>query len=390
MTKEILGMMAALSSAEDADVSACLREIDSHISACDFDWARSLGAALADQISKGEDTHGRCETALDRILHVLATHAGMESLRALLRLPVSPHLDDSVRTVAERRLASIVARYHTIEDIVQTVFSQDSQSVHSTEFSACLLHELVLVADGVEEHPELRSFAEELVTGEHPLARLPLRLLPEEHWLRRPQDAADGWSWMVPPTPAITFGTPEVLYANSMRQRTAGVELTEVSSAESVSVMGAAVQHWCDDSNGKMTAHEYWSPDALTEKDLPAAFNLLPLAPWPADQVRAKLYPSTPDSVLQVLLTAAVRAPAYGPGLYGAYGRLAAWCSIGGLAGAPPDSPIVHTAELVRKVVWFRLSTTSAWFYQVAWDLAITALRPNGQEIAVIAATDTD
>ncbi|MFJ3235955.1 DUF6183 family protein, partial [Streptomyces sp. NPDC086787] len=30
------------------------------------------------------------------------------------------------------------------------------------------------------------------------------------------------------------------------------------------------------------------------------------------------------------------------------------------------------------------------WFHQVAWDLAVAALRPDGQEIAVLAATDID
>ncbi|SCE01344.1 hypothetical protein GA0115240_135255 [Streptomyces sp. DvalAA-14] len=38
---------------------------------------------------------------------------------------------------------------------------------------------------------------------------------------------------------------------------------------------------------------------------------------------------------------------------------------------------------------WFRVHTTSAWFYGIYWDLAVAALRPGGQEIAVLAATDT-
>jgi hypothetical protein len=104
----------------------------------------------------------------------------------------------------------------------------------------------------------------------------------------------------------------------------------------------------------------------------------------------ARLYPSAPDSVLRVLLTAAVRGPAYGSGLYGAYGRLATWRSLGGLTGAPADAPIAHVAELVRRVRWFRVDTASVRFYEVAWDLAIVALRSGGQEIAMLAATDTD
>jgi hypothetical protein len=50
----------------------------------------------------------------------------------------------------------------------------------------------------------------------------------------------------------------------------------------------------------------------------------------------------------------------------------------------------MRTAELVRQTRWFRANTASMWFYEVAWDLAIAALRPGSQEIAVLAATDTD
>ena len=194
----------------------------------------------------------------------------------------------------------------------------------------------------------------------------------------------------MPPTPLVSFDAPELHTTPSMHQRVAGIEMTEVSVPTSAVVMGAAVKHWCTQSNGKIAAQEFWSPDSVTEEDFPAAFKLLSLIPWPADQAPARLYPSTPDSVLRVLLTAAVRGPAYGSGLYGAYGRLAAWRSLGGLTGAPADTPIAHTAELVRQTRWFRVNTASVWFYEVAWDLAIAALRSGGQEIAVLAATDTD
>ncbi|MFJ1973886.1 DUF6183 family protein [Streptomyces sp. NPDC087903] len=63
---------------------------------------------------------------------------------------------------------------------------------------------------------------------------------------------------------------------------------------------------------------------------------------------------------------------------------------VGGLTGAPANAPIAHTAELVRQTRWFRVDTASAWFYEVAWDLAIAALRPGGQDVAPLAATDTD
>ncbi|MEU5076062.1 DUF6183 family protein [Streptomyces asoensis] len=390
MGKEIPRAVAALDGANNADVVGLRAEIDLRISAREFDWVGELGAELAAQAASGRVSQEYCKVLLDYVLHALASHPGKESLRTLLRVPASPHMEGPERTVAERRLALFVARHQRIEDIAQLVFNRESESVHSLEFSACLLHELVLVSAEVEKYPTLRSFGEMLVTVGHPLAVLPLRLLPEEHVLRRPRGAPDDWTWTEPPTPLVSFDAPEVQTTPSMRQRTAGIEMIEVSVPASADAMGAAVHHWCTQSNGKITAQEFWSPDPVTEEDFPAAFKLLPLIPWPADQAPARLYPSTPESVLRILLTAAVRGPAYGCGLYGAHGRLAAWRSLGGLTGAAADASIARTAELVRQTHWFRVDTASVWFYEVAWDLAIAALRAGGQEIAVLAATDTD
>lgn len=390
MSKDITRAVATLCNADDVDVLAFRTEIDLRVSACEFDWVGDIGAELAAHAAAGQDPQGHCGAILDYVLHALAAHPGIGSLRALLRVPASLRLDGAERTAAERRLAFSVARNHRIEDIARSVFNPECLSVHTPEFSVCLLHELVLVSDEVERFPALRSFAEMLVDVGHPLAALPLSLLPEEHGLRPPRGAADDWTWTVPPTPLVAFDVPEVHTTPSMQQRVAGIEMTEISLQCSADVMGAAVRHWRTQSNGKITAQEFWAPDPVAEEDFPAAFELLPLVPWSADQAPARLYPSSPDSVLRVLLTAAVRGPAYGYGLYGAYGRLAAWRSLGGLAGAPADAPIAYTAEMVRQANWFRVDTASEWFYNVAWDLAVAALRSGGQEIAVLAATDTD
>ncbi|WP_066953547.1 DUF6183 family protein [Streptomyces lushanensis] len=390
MSKDIPRTVAALCKANDADLFALCAEIDLRVSACEFGWVGDLGVELVTQAAAGKDPQGHCGVVLDHVLHALAAHPGQESLRTLLRVPASAHMDGPERTVAERRLALFVAHGHRIEGIARSVFSRECESVHSHEFSACLLHELVLVSAEVEEYPTLRSFSETLVAGGHPLAALPLSLLPEERGLRRPPGAADDWTWTVPPTPLESFDAPELYTTPSTHQRVAGIEMAEVGVPASAEVMGTAVQHWCTQSNGKIAAQEFWSPDPVTEEDFPAAFKLLPLIPWPADQAPARLYPSTPESVLRVLLTAAVRGPAYGSGLYGAYGRLATWRSLGGLTGARANAPIAHTAELMRQTHWFRVDTAATWFYEVAWDLAIAALRSGGQEIAVLAATDTD
>ncbi|GAB2714925.1 DUF6183 family protein [Kitasatospora kifunensis] len=390
MDKDITRTVKALCETDDSTVSLVRSEVESRLSSGEFDWAGDLGLELAARIAAGEDQHGRCADVLYRTLHALAAHPEPESLRALLRVLASPHRGGLERAVSPRSLAAVAAGGRRIESIVSVVFDRESESAYVHEFSACLLHELVLVADGVDEHPALRSFADTLLAEGHPLAALPLRLLPEEHGLRRPPGAADDWTWTVPRLRADSLGLRALETTPSMHQRVDGIDATEIGLPASAEAIGAAAGHWLGQSNGKLAAQEFWLLDPVAEEDFPAVFGRLPLAPWPADQAPAKLYPSTPDLVFRLLLTTAVRAPAYGPGRHGAYGRLAAWQSLGGLTGSPAAAPPAQIAELVRRTSWFRVDTTSAWFYGIYWDLAVAALRPGGQEIAVLAATDTD
>ncbi|MFD7788528.1 DUF6183 family protein [Streptomyces nojiriensis] len=390
MSKDIDHRVAALVEADEVDFLALRREIEAQVSCGDYTWAGDFAVAAAARAAAGKDSRGRCELALLYVLQALAAHPGPESLRTLLRVPASPSAEDAGRTRAEHRLASLVARGHHIEDIARSVFTPPAASVHSPEFKASLLHELVLVSDRVGEHPALRAYAASLEAEGHPLAALPLHLLPEEDGLRRPAGAADDWSWQIPSSPSEGIGTPELSATPAMRLRAVGADLTETGGPELAATMGAAVQHWRAESNGEIAAQEFWSLDPVPADDFPAILELLPLAPWPADDTPPRLHPSTPQEMLAVLLTAAVRAPAYGLGLGVAYGRLAAWQSLAGLTGAPTGATVRETADLVRRTTWFRLGTTSRWFHQVAWDLALAALRPGGQEIAVLAATDTD
>lgn len=175
-----------------------------------------------------------------------------------------------------------------------------------------------------------------------------------------------------------------------MRRRGAAVDPVDITVPEVAEAMSAAVRHWLAESNGVAAAQEFWSASAVSPDDFAAVFERLPLAAWPTGEARARLHPASSDRVLRVLLTTAVRSPAYGTGMFGAYGRLAVWRSLGGLVGAAPDAPVDDTALLVEQAHCFIADPSSAWFHQVAWDLAVAALRPGGQEIAVLTATDTD
>jgi hypothetical protein len=79
----------------------------------------------------------------------------------------------------------------------------------------------------------------------------------------------------------------------------------------------------------------------------------------------------------------------YGPSLLGAYGRLAAWRSLGGLVGASSEESIESAASLVRRCLWVAFEAKSEWFTNVV-DLGLVAVRPDGLSLAVLAATDED
>ncbi|GAA1069377.1 hypothetical protein GCM10009665_76690 [Kitasatospora nipponensis] len=393
MGKDITRTVEALCASDDPTVSATRSEIEARLSVGEFGWTGDLGLELVDRIADGGDRRGHCTAVLNRVLYVLAERPEPESLRALLRVLASPHRDGLHHALTPRLLAAVVADRHRIEDIVPVVFDAAPRSPSSLrEFSACLLHQLVLVSDAVEGYPALRAFARTLLAEGHPLAALPLTLLPEERGIRRPPGAADDWSWQVRPTLLRTdpLDPPPLESTPSMRQRVADIDVTETDLPAMAELSGAAVRHWRDQSNGRIAAQEFWLLDPVTEADLPALFERLPLTPWPADGTPATLYPASPDVAFRVLLTAAACSPAYGSGLHGAYGRLAAWRSLAGLTGSAADVPLTQVAELVRHTGWFRVDTTSPWFHEVLWDLGLAALRPGGREVAVLAATDTD
>ncbi|WP_405990664.1 DUF6183 family protein [Streptomyces sp. NBC_00986] len=387
MTQRIKELLDGDSSA----ASALGEEIQQRVSSEDFEWAALLGAELARRAAhEGEDSSEHV-FLLDRLQTALATTPGQPSLRALMCLPLSLRAGASARTSAERRLAQMVALGHRPSDIVPVVYGEQPGTAASDEFKACLLQELVLNGVAVPEYPLLRSFGEALVTEEHPLAPLPLHLLPTERALLRPTHAPHDWTWALPPAAVEKHSDrPELHVSPEMRRRSAAVDPADITVPEVAEAMSAAVRHWLEESNGTVAAQEFWSASAVSPDDFAAVFERLPLTAWPTGEGRARLHPAGSDRVLQVLLTAAVRSPAYGSGMFGAYGRLAAWRSLGGLVGAAPDTPLHHTAMLVEQAHWFVADPSSDWFHHVAWDLAVAALRPGGQEIAVLTATDTD
>ena len=59
------------------------------------------------------------------------------------------------------------------------------------------------------------------------------------------------------------------------------------------------------------------------------------------------------------------------------------------LTGCPVDDP-ARASSHAGRCSWFSFEAESEWFYNVAWDLALAVLRPDGRSLAILAATDTD
>ncbi|MEV3993604.1 DUF6183 family protein [Streptomyces sp. NPDC049837] len=347
-------------------------EVDRRVGAGDLDWIGELGAAM---VGATDSEVRQYESVYEHLQRALARTPGRDTIRQLLCFPLVLRPGGPAEEFRTRLLAMELAFHQSAEDLAREVFEAAPGQEVLYEFRACLLHELVRRPVSVDEHPALRSFAAALAVDGHPLAQLPCHLLPLEQIERDPSWYPMGPVSRVPKDPLIT---PPLA-----RRRTAGTKVTEVDDWEQDIAMRTVVEDWYTASNGRVAAHV--SPLAPT--DFGALFARLPLE---CRRDAPELWTTTADTVLGILRAAAAGGGAYAFGHFGAYGRLAAWQSLAGLVGLPAHTPVPEIARRAEQTHWFLPDTEADWFEYVAWDLAITALRPSGREIAVLAATDTD
>ena len=162
---------------------------------------------------------------------------------------------------------------------------------------------------------------------------------------------------------------------------------SETTTPEEAARIAAAVDTWLEDSNGHAETRTF----ALdTDKPGQALAEVLSRAELEfigsggvdkADSIPAEL-------AFSALFAAASSGGAYDRGRYGAYGRLSAWQSVGGLVGANPSETIEAVAAMAEQSRWFRFD--SEWFHHVAWDVGLAVVSADGARLALLAATDTD
>jgi uncharacterized protein (TIGR02996 family) len=289
--------------------------------------------------------------------------------------------------VAERasRLAAGVT-----PSVLVGVLEQLQQDSQYLELLGCLAQEMVLrgvVLEGV-------AVAEAVVAGlkerDHPLAWLPLSLTSVEGDLRRwlPRYGGEGIvSWSGAYLSSQVEG--DSLQVPSDDNLAVLQEVTDEAMAARIAT---AVRNWCEESNGQVEARVFQTGQSLGVGAL--SVGLLQSLRLPCLEVAVgdtlAAGQVTARQVFGLVFAAACTGGAYNRGLNGAYGRLAAWQSVAGLCDASLDADVTTVSELAQRCLWVSYGARSDWFYHVAWDLGVVAVRADGKSLAVLAATDTD
>ncbi|NMO55093.1 hypothetical protein HH310_28390 [Actinoplanes sp. TBRC 11911] len=297
----------------------------------DAAYVADLIVALQESYRDAEVPPWQYRSAADHLLKLLAAHDVAQTLRVAGVVGQDAYV------------ASLLAAGHRATELA-AAFNDDI----SGELRACLAQELVLRGQRVDYRPP----------AEHPLSVLPLTLTGIER-----VDGDDMFGpWDLPSARATSDQAPEV---------------GETTTADEAQAIGAAVQNWVGESNGRFEARsfrlarDFDEPvDTLLAMNLDCLDGLMP-------RRRLGIESCPPDKAWRLLFTAAASGGAYNKGLYGAYGRLAAWRSIHAMAG-----------EDAERGSWYLFEGRTTWFNKVAWDLGLAVITPDRRRIAVLAATD--
>jgi hypothetical protein len=214
------------------------------------------------------------------------------------------------------------------------------------------------------------------------LAWLPLTLLDVEMDVRLPHYTIGCTSTSIP------FGPNDKQPFVNPGRSLASLEVTETTSPERTALISTAVLNWQKESNGKIEARMF-RVDPPGRDMVQALLPKLGLESVGSEGIPVRQNAVTKDA-FTLLFSAASSGGAYNSGNLGAYGRLFAWRSLAGLVGASIDAPVHDIAASCHTCHWCLFDSPTDWYYQVAWDIGMACFNPARQELAVLAATDTD
>jgi hypothetical protein len=280
-------------------------------------------------------------------------------------------------------MAGVAARLVAAQTpkVIQQLLEQEGE----LEATALVLHEAVVRRKLSAESTVAQNAAAKLAHHKHPLAVLPLSLLDVEAKLLLTSYSADGGSSM-----SMPYGPLHPQLASVAPPHAVEVQATETTTPERSRQIAAAVQNWADESNGQIEARIFRVDEPGLSSGIAPMLRQLGLACLGPSDTAVFQDNQSAQAIFTVLFSAASTGGTYNAGEFAAYGRLAAWRSMGGLVGCASDASIAEIAARAADCRWCLFSSFNEWFYQVAWDIGIACVAPGRNEVAILAATDTD
>lgn len=327
------------------------------------------------------------DAAADVVIEALALSPRPDRVEALLTLITGAAAsrehprDGIVRGVASR------LGYGQPKGSLLTALSAKAGDAARAELLACWTHELVLSGTALDREPAAKAFHERLVASGHPLAPFPLHLLESEREAPTymPMYGADAIQKAVR---TLESGPSSVRTIPPPADHDAP-RVSLVADAALEARMREAVAPWTEGSKGKAETRVFalTPPVAEVGRWLLRALPLESTRDGTLDIARV-----TPDVAWGALFGAASNGGAYSTGLGGAYGRRAAWASFAALLGAPAPARREDVERLDHEAAsaTFLMYRGTSFFFDVAWDIGVAVVRPDGASVAVLAATDTD
>lgn len=345
----------------------------------DLAFVADLGIALAERYGGSVAPLRRATDLFEHLLRLLTLTPGREHVEQAVRLVSATASGE--RDVA-RFAASLLADCQDWRDLAPFLAAGGSLGGAAEELGFCLVHELVLRGLRAADAPELRSWT---APRPHPLAWLPLELSPVEG---------------TPPLPAysqyvVSFEMPYGALDDAEALRAGAAPLPRVTDTTVASfgeAATAAVANWVEGSNGRTQAGVYELAEPIEAGSLPGflkSLDLVCLRGTGADELPA-VVGCGPADAWGELFAAASHGGAYNGRMYGAYGRLTAWRSLGALSGAPAAAVFCDAERAARGRDWYSFRAPTPWFVRAAWRIGLVAVAPGRRRLAVMTASDTD
>lgn len=369
----------AASLCDVSDVNEHYSFIDRHAAAGDRAALKEIFIELYKPMPRSRVPEWVPGAILDRIIEALALTDGYDNAVAALELTGIANSGPkgiSTRSRPPAVTSKIVAAHST--EVIDALL----RTLNDLHTRALLLHEAVvhrkLSADS-SVGPEIQG---RLAEAQHPLAVLPLTLFDLECDALLPKYGIGSSATSMPFGP---FCEPLVISSRP----SASAETAEITSPDRASLISAAVLNWKDESNGQIEARTFRIPlsNRIPLPTLLSRLGLESVGGTAGVHVREKVLVK---DIFTILFSAASNGGAYNSGNYGAYGRLLAWQSLAGLVGASSSAPLHAIANDCDACQWCLFHSQNQWYYEVAWDIGIACFNSARQEVAVLAATDTD